>query len=464
MINKLLASISYRDQRLLKFLLLLVVAFSGLAMNGCDAVYWNENHYLSKTLEVPTYKVLIQDSPLVFSINKDKVRFGIDNDLLENFSQNYKVKFKFTSFRSMEELNLALKENKFDIIISRTDLPQEELNYIKGPEKEELYLSLFCQRKSKVKKIDDLKDKKIWVDNRYKNLFENSELSGDQNLKLKWITDFKIYKTVKHISNIDHSCFITENLEGAFLNRYFPSYEKVTSISDTRSNYWLIHRDHKELASLIHSWFHRAAREDEIMRIYDRYTTYLSELDHKDIYQFLKNIRELLPEYESEFKKAASEYDLPWQLVAAIAYQESHWDKDAVSYTGVKGIMQLTKETAKYLGVEDREDPEQSIWGGARYIRALLDKVPENMHSKDRLSLALASYNIGYAHMRDTQKLASSLGKNPYSWKHIRETLPLLEEEEYHEDLKYGYARGRETVEFVERVHGFYSLLKTMKN
>lgn len=459
-----LYKLSVCNQRLLKGLLLLVVAFSGLAMNGCDAVYLNENSYLSKALETPVYNVLIQDSPLVFSTNKEKVRFGIDNDLLENFSDHYKVKFKFNIFRSNEELTQALIENKYDLIISRTDLPNEEYQYIKGPEKEEIYLSLFCQRKAKVRNLTDLKGKQVWIDSRYERIFNQSEISTYTDLKFHKIKEFKIYKTAKNLSEKENSCFITENLEGAFLNRYFPNFEKITSVSDEKPIYWLIRRDHKELASLIHSWFHRSAREDEIMHIYDRYTTYLSELDHKDIYEFLRNLREHLPEYEKTFKKAAKEYDIPWQLVAAIAYQESHWDPKAISYTKVKGIMQLTKDTADYLGVEDREDPNQSIWGGARYIRALLDKVPENMHSRDRLSLALASYNIGYAHMRDAQKLTFSFHKNPYYWNHVRETLPLLENRSYYEDLKYGFARGTETVDFVERVLGFYSLLKTLKN
>jgi membrane-bound lytic murein transglycosylase F len=121
--------------------------------------------------------------------------------------------------------------------------------------------------------------------------------------------------------------------------------------------------------------------------------------------------------------------------------------------------MQLTTDTADHVGIEDRTDPQQSIWGGSKYLRYLLNKMPQNLNTKDRMALALAAYNVGYAHLRDAQKLAEKMGRNPYSWHHMKEILPLLAEPEYAEKLEYGFARGYETVEFVERVKSFYSLM-----
>jgi membrane-bound lytic murein transglycosylase F len=195
------------------------------------------------------------------------------------------------------------------------------------------------------------------------------------------------------------------------------------------------------------------------MRIHDRYKLYLSELNRHDVLNFMKRSRRTLPDFETEFRNAAREHKLPWQLIAAVAYQESQWNNEAVSYTGVKGLMQLTKDTATHLGVEDRTDPLQSIHGGAKYLRYLLNKTPSYLNFKDRLYLALAAYNVGYAHLRDAQKLAERKGMNPNSWRHLREVLPLLEDRAYEKELEYGCARGTETVEFVERVTGFYNLM-----
>ncbi len=60
--------------------------------------------------------------------------------------------------------------------------------------------------------------------------------------------------------------------------------------------------------------------------------------------------------------------EIDWRLLAAIAYQESHWDAQATSQTGVRGMMMLTKNTAQSLGITDRTDAEQSISGGVRYF------------------------------------------------------------------------------------------------
>ena len=207
------------------------------------------------------------------------------------------------------------------------------------------------------------------------------------------------------------------------------------------------------------SWFQQASRNDEVMRIMDRYQTYLTELDRHDLRSFRRNLFETLPQYHQVFSNAAKTYNLPWQLIASVAYQESHWDAEARSFTGVRGLMQLTTETALHLGVEDRRDPVQSIQGGSKYLRYLLDKTPASLDSRDRVALALAAYNIGYAHLRDAQKLAEKMGRNPYSWRHLRIILPLLEEPRYADQLEYGMARGQETVAFVDRVKSFYNYM-----
>jgi membrane-bound lytic murein transglycosylase F len=254
-------------------------------------------------------------------------------------------------------------------------------------------------------------------------------------------------------------CVMAENLEGEFYARYYHKVEKVTPLTKNYSLSWLIRPHLTDLNRLLQAWFQRASRNDEIMRVHDRYKLYLSELDRQDVLHFMKQTRLTLPDFERQFRRAGHENNLPWQLIAAVSYQESKWNSAAVSYTGVRGIMQLTQETAAHLGVEDRNDPLQSIWGGAKYLRYLMNKTPPYLNFKDRLCLTLAAYNMGYGHLRDAQKLLARQGKNPYSWRHLREALPLLENSSYEPELEFGLARGSETIEFVERVSGFYNLM-----
>jgi membrane-bound lytic murein transglycosylase F len=178
-----------------------------------------------------------------------------------------------------------------------------------------------------------------------------------------------------------------------------------------------------------------------------------------ELKKFQKHSLSRLPIYIEHFKQYAEEHQVPWKLLAAVAYQESKWDHAARSYTGVRGLMQITERTAEYIGLEDRTDPIQNIKGGAYYLRYLFDKTSPQLTTMQRWSLALTAYNIGWSHLRDASLLAIKLNKNPGDWNELKTILPKLEDQNYYEDLNHGYARGNETVEFVENVFSYYSLL-----
>ena len=146
-------------------------------------------------------------------------------------------------------------------------------------------------------------------------------------------------------------------------------------------------------------------------------------------------------------------------LLAAIAYQESQWDTQATSETGVRGLMQLTEDTARQLGVVDRLDPQAGVLAAAKYLRDLKDKLPQRIPEPDRTWLALAAYNIGIAHLEDARVLAQKQKSSPDSWPAVSKALPLLALPEFYEDAKYGYARGGMPVAFVERVRAYYDIL-----
>jgi membrane-bound lytic murein transglycosylase F len=397
---------------------------------------------------------------MVYSTDKTGHKFGIDHDLLENFAEHYGLQVKFIPVANEVELKTALTEGMGDIAAARLATPQNNQSFLMGPTYEETFLALFCQTRAQVANVADLRNKSI-------GLLTKDNLDGLTQRLRGLAPEAKIQITTSAAPNIlfkqmnrkELDCVIAENLEGEFYARYYHDVEKVTSLTENYSLSWLVRPELTDLNRLLQAWFQKASRDDEIMRVHDRYKLYLSELDRHDVLYFLKQTRRALPDFEREFRSAGREHNLPWQLIAAVSYQESQWDSEAVSYTGVRGLMQLTQDTADHLGVEDRTDPFQSIWGGAKYLRYLLNKTPRYLNFKDRLFLTLAAYNMGYGHLRDAQKLVEKQGKNPYSWRHLREVLPLLEEPSYQAELEYGFARGKETIEFVERVTGFYNLM-----
>lgn len=437
------------------------LGFFAITMNGCDAIYWNEEESLARVKQQDSITVLTTQSPLIYSQSKRGEAFGIDHDLIQNFGDYYDIKVKYVVLPDEAAVIAALARGEGDVAAARLRTDSNQ-GFLTGPAYEETHLSLYCQIKLQVQNVKDLKNRKVGLlskDN-YRGLSQRlSQLAPTVQIDI--IDNQRVPELLKDLALKKYDCVISENFSGDFYSRYHPSTEKVTALTEAYSLSWLISPHNSDLLMLMQSWYQQASREDEIMRVLDRYKAYLAQLDKRDIYQFLKRTRTVLPQYKKAFKEASHEHNLPWQLVASVAYQESHWDPEARSFTGVRGLMQLTSDTADHLGVEDRTDPLQSIWGGSKYLRYLLDKMPTYINGKDRLALALAAYNVGYAHLRDAQKLAIKMGRNPNSWRHMREVLPLLADPEYAAELEYGPARGYETVDFVERVKSFYNLMNS---
>ncbi len=187
-----------------------------------------------------------------------------------------------------------------------------------------------------------------------------------------------------------------------------------------------------------------------------------SDLPWWEVQRLSHHIDTRLTQYRRQFQGVARAYEISWTLLAAQAYQESRWDPYAVSPTGVRGIMMLTRNTAASLGIQNRLDPNKSIEGGARYFRILEKQLPRSIRKPDRTWIALAAYNVGMGHIKDAQKLARRMGKNPNAWNDLKTVLPLLSKKEYYQTLRYGYARGWEPVQYVNRIRAYHALLEQL--
>jgi membrane-bound lytic murein transglycosylase F len=167
-----------------------------------------------------------------------------------------------------------------------------------------------------------------------------------------------------------------------------------------------------------------------------------------------------LPNYEQMFRATAKKFDMDWALLAAVAYQESHWNPKAKSPTGVRGLMMLTLDTAKEMQVSNRLDAAQSLEGGAAYLVKLKSRLPQRITEPDRTLFSLAAYNVGFGHLEDARVLTARSGKNPDLWKDVREHLPLLSKKQFYSTVKYGYARGKEPVLYVDNIQYYRTYLQ----
>ncbi|HET9472386.1 MAG TPA: transglycosylase SLT domain-containing protein, partial [Steroidobacteraceae bacterium] len=167
---------------------------------------------------------------------------------------------------------------------------------------------------------------------------------------------------------------------------------------------------------------------------------------------FHGHIQTRLPHLREPFESAARETGFSWRTLAALGYQESRWRPAAVSPRGAQGVMMLMPLTAKKMGVNNVFSPDENIRGGARYLLHMKERIPKRILDPDRTLLAMAAYNIGIGHLEDARIITQMRKKNPDRWADVRANLPRLSDPRWHKRVKRGYANGRETVEFVERV------------
>jgi membrane-bound lytic murein transglycosylase F len=202
----------------------------------------------------------------------------------------------------------------------------------------------------------------------------------------------------------------------------------------------------------------------ELSHLIERYYGAASRFNPINIAAFLQKIETDLPRLKPVFEEAAQRYQLDWRLLAAMSYQESYWNPNAVSPTGVRGIMMLTEPTAQHLGISDRLDVRQSVHGGSAYLRSLMDRIPERIPEPDRSWMALAAYNVGIHHLEDARVITQAQGADPDKWNDVKERLPLLAKATWYAKTKHGYARGYEPVQLVNRVRTYYEILKKGDN
>jgi membrane-bound lytic murein transglycosylase F len=258
----------------------------------------------------------------------------------------------------------------------------------------------------------------------------------------------------------DIECTVVDDNIFAVNRRYFPGLQVAFPISEQQQLAWIVKDENDELKEYINHWIEEFENEYQLPLLRDKYYSHVTKYDFVDLRAYHKRINTRLPKYKSIFKRAGEKYGIPWTLLAAQAYQESHWYKYAKSPTGVRGIMMLTRRTARSLGVTNRIDPTQSIMGGAKYLKRLERIVPDNFREEDETNYMLAAYNVGMGHMRDARTLAKRLNKDPNIWRDLREVLPLLSNPKYYRNLKYGYARGTEPVRYVDRILNYRSILE----
>ncbi len=255
---------------------------------------------------------------------------------------------------------------------------------------------------------------------------------------------------------------IVNSVEFYFQQRLHPRLVVGMEVDATRSMVWYLPPGPNSMRTLdkIAHFFKNQVSSGQMEKLKQQYFIKDQKARRIDSLTFHRKIHSELPSWQALLEEVAGEYDMDWRLLAAISYQESHWNPTATSPTGVRGMMMLTQKTANSLDVKNRLDTRESLSGGAKFFKSLLRRLPGDISEPDRTNMALAAYNIGMGHLEDARVLTELSGADPHVWLDIKHQLPKLQDEDFFPQTRYGFAAGQQAVQYVENINHYWDMLR----
>ncbi len=386
---------------------------------------------------------------------------GFEYDLAKAFA-NYlgvALKIRVTEWENLIE---DVSEGAGDLIAANMTVTPSRRNLVdfSSPYLTVQQMVIIHKGNNQIKEMKDLKGKTIHIRKGASYKERLNELNEEGfGIDIKEHHDLTTEELIRQVAEKEIEITIADSNIALLNRRYYPKIIIAFPIKQPRPLAWAVKKGEKDLLRKINSFFETIQSDGTFAKIYEQYYAGVEVFDYLDLRKFHKRIKTMLPAYEDIIKESAEKNGFDWRLIAAMIYQESHFEEDAVSHTGVGGIMQLTQATANDMSVADRMDPAESIRAGVKYLKKLYNKY-ERAEGRDRILITLASYNVGHGHITDAQKLAMEMGLDPHKWSSLEKTLPLLRCQRYYQKSKNGYCRGAEPVRYVKRILIYYDILK----
>ena len=407
--------------------------------------------------------VLVRNSPSTRFLGADGKYVGIEQDLLEMFAKDIGMKLRLVEYSNFADILPALSRNTAHFAAAGLSATEERRrDFLFGPAYQSVQkVVAYNTDRPRPHSVRDLVGKRVAAMAGTSGA-EQLRIERESVPQLRW-DEMPIGDGIALLDELADGEFdyvVTDSNVVDLAQNFLPNIARAFHLGTPETLAWALPKDASPLlVKQISDFFLRINSSGALRVLLDRYYGHIERLDQGDVAAFLQRRATVLPQYRGAFEQAQELTGIDWRLLAALGFQESHWNPLATSPTGVRGLMMLTSETADRMNVSDRLDPHQNILAGARYLRMLKDTLPERIPEPDRTWMALASYNVGYGHLEDARILTRRRGMNADSWIDVRNTLPLLARSDYYITVKRGFARGGEAVVLTENVRNYYDIL-----
>lgn len=405
---------------------------------------------------------------------------GFDYENLVKFAEDEGMVLDLQVAPSLQSLLETVSSGKAQLAACPIPKIEEYMQIVKhcGPKEVTWQVLVQPEGKEKVTDVTQLVGKTIYVekDSKYHYRIKNldNELGGGINI-VPISRDTLIAEDL--IVMVDHGEIPMTIVDSdiAELNKsYFPRLDIGMKVSLDQYSSWAVNNACDSLAARLDRWEKQRDTSDMMKSVYKKY---FEISKNPALYDNSTSVYDLhlkkggnISQYDDFFRRYSSIPGYDWRLLAAIGYNESRFDNRVVSWAGAKGIMQLMPATARAMGVgaESIGNPEQNILAAAKLLKHLDESLSKKVRNKEeRLKFVVAAYNSGLGHIYDAIALAEKHGLDSQTWMgNVSEAALMKSRPQYYNDpvVKNGYFRGRETVDFVDKVMGTYSYFKKMNN
>ncbi|MCC5793186.1 MAG: membrane-bound lytic murein transglycosylase MltF, partial [Chromatiales bacterium] len=396
-----------------------------LLLGGCAEA----PRLLDEVLEAGELRVITRNSPVTVYQGLDGLE-GPEYDLLQGFAQFLGVRLVLREADRFAELFDAVASGEAHLAAAGLTVTEERERRVRfgpsyQPVRQQLVYRLGTGRPAS---FADTQGRRLEVV-AYSSYVEALRRARAEHPELVWIENPQADAT-ELLMAVDSGAIdftIVDSHIFETYRRFLPELRAAFDVTETDSLAWAFPIDRDDSLLLEAERYLDGLRASgDLAFILERYYGHKTRFDYVNKRTFIRSFQRVLPRYEAQFREAGERYGFDWRLLAAIGYQESHWNPEAISHMGAQGLMMLTSNTARAMDVSNPFDADQSIMGGARYLAKMRDRVPDHVPEPDRTWMAMAAYNMGFARLIDAREITRMTGGDPDRWADLKEALPLL--------------------------------------
>ncbi len=407
-------------------------------------------------------RVITRNSPETYFLWRGEL-LGFEYELMRKFADIYKVKLVMVVADSYDEMLNLLAEGKGDIIaagLSRTKARKSQVAEAKlvtsiryNRVKEQLVAH---QESSAINELADLKGRTITVRKSSSFWTTAQRLSKDFGVNIVAANeDIATEILISQVAEKEIDLTIADSNLIAIESSFRSEIITPLTFKENVPYAYLVRQNNPQLLAYLNEFVRKYYRGTFYNVVKNKYF-YNEKLQESHKKHRLVSGSTLSP-YDDIVRSYVRPYNFDWRLIVAQMYQESRFDPLASNSTGAFSLMQMLPRTAQELGVENLKDPEQAIASGVQYLNWTRDRFSKDLPVQEQIFFSLASYNAGFGHVKDAQRLARQLGLRSDQWfNNVEKAMLLLQRSHYYKKARFGYVRGQEPVNYVRDIHQRY--------